>query len=275
MATKKAAIRKATTFSKTVKKPVRKASQRDAGGAPARRATTPRKAPSGVFDYFRFGESYTSLILGMVVVIIATILLVAFFRNRSIQEVNPRQDISATNISPTQQKTYIVKEGDTLWSIAESQLNDGYRWPEIMKANNITEAGTIEKGTRLTLPSATTQANIQASPSAAARAVQPTAVVTRAELSPTPQREDMVASVSPTQRPYFPNQAQNKADESTQGVTGGKITGQTYTVKEGDYLWDIAIRAYGDGYKWGEIATKNQLPNPDLIYVGSVLQLPR
>lgn len=53
------------------------------------------------------------------------------------------------------------------------------------------------------------------------------------------------------------------------------ITGDSYTVTPGDNLWEIAIRAYGDGYKWVEIANANSLANPDLIHAGNVLTIPR
>lgn len=53
------------------------------------------------------------------------------------------------------------------------------------------------------------------------------------------------------------------------------ITGDTYKVEKGDSLWKIAIRAYGDGYKWPEIAKVNNLINPDYIEVGQELKLPR
>jgi nucleoid-associated protein YgaU len=54
-----------------------------------------------------------------------------------------------------------------------------------------------------------------------------------------------------------------------------KITGSSYTVVEGDNLWDIAVRRYGDGYRWVDIAKANSLSNPDLIYPGSKFALPR
>ncbi len=54
-----------------------------------------------------------------------------------------------------------------------------------------------------------------------------------------------------------------------------KITANSYTVVEADNLWTIAVRAYGDGYKWSEVAKANKLVNPDLIYVGTKIQLPR
>lgn len=53
------------------------------------------------------------------------------------------------------------------------------------------------------------------------------------------------------------------------------ITGATYTVVHGDNLWNIAVRAYGDGYKWVEIARENKLVNPNVIHAGNVLSLPR
>lgn len=53
------------------------------------------------------------------------------------------------------------------------------------------------------------------------------------------------------------------------------ITGGTYTVVKGDNLWKIAVKAYGDGFRWVEIAKVNKLVNPGLIHPGNVLTLPR
>lgn len=54
-----------------------------------------------------------------------------------------------------------------------------------------------------------------------------------------------------------------------------KIEGDTYTVVKGDHLWSIAVRAYGDGYKWVEIAKANNIAHPNYIEVGQVLKLSR
>lgn len=58
-------------------------------------------------------------------------------------------------------------------------------------------------------------------------------------------------------------------------LTTEKINEATYAVKEGDCLWDIAVRSYGDGYKWVEIAKVNNLNHPNIIHAGNILILPR
>ncbi len=56
---------------------------------------------------------------------------------------------------------------------------------------------------------------------------------------------------------------------------GSKITENTYTVTEGDWLSTIAGRAYGDIYAYQKIADANKITNPDLIEPGQVLTIPR
>ncbi|MBI2028576.1 MAG: LysM peptidoglycan-binding domain-containing protein [Candidatus Levybacteria bacterium] len=55
----------------------------------------------------------------------------------------------------------------------------------------------------------------------------------------------------------------------------GAITGDKYTIKKGDNLWDIAVRAYGDGFRYVEIAKANNLANPSLIHSDNALIIPR
>lgn len=53
------------------------------------------------------------------------------------------------------------------------------------------------------------------------------------------------------------------------------ITSTTYEVVKGDSLWKIAVRSYDDGYQWVKIARENKLSNPNVIYSGNILVLPR
>ncbi len=61
----------------------------------------------------------------------------------------------------------------------------------------------------------------------------------------------------------------------TETVFGSAINNDQYTVQEGDHLWGIAVRAYGDGYQWVKIASENGIVNSNVIHPGNVLSLPR
>lgn len=47
----------------------------------------------------------------------------------------------------------------------------------------------------------------------------------------------------------------------------------TYTVKKGDTLWGIAEKYLGSGSKYTQLVAWNDIPNPDLIYIGQVIKL--
>jgi lysozyme len=177
------------------------------------------KSKNNFLSQIKWGESYTSLILGAIVVLVAVALLFLVARNNN----DKREDTGTGTATSTEGETYTVKEGDDLWKISEDLYGSGYNWEDLAKANDISNPNVIEPGTKLSVPEvATKEATIEP--------VQPQA---------------------------------------------NKITGTSYTVVEGDYLWDIAIRAYGDGYKWTHIAETNAIANPDIIYVGTKLNLPR
>ena len=64
--------------------------------------------------------------------------------------------------------------------------------------------------------------------------------------------------------------------KQTPSALDNKDQYQTYTVKKGDTLWDIAGDKLGSPTKWPEIfgMNKEQIKNPDLIYPKQVLTLP-
>ena len=59
-------------------------------------------------------------------------------------------------------------------------------------------------------------------------------------------------------------------------ATATKPSGQNYTVKRGDCLWNIAKKFYGNGSKYTTIynANRDKIKNPNLIYPGQVLWIP-
>lgn len=232
-------------------------------------------------DYFRFGESYTSLVLGIIVVIIASLLVVTLLRNRNANSVSITQETSSIatekkgseSISTDGEKTYTIQKGDDLWKIAEAQYNNGYSWTEIAKANNLSNPSVINVGSKLVIPNIKKPADKADVAIVAATAV-PTTVQVTPTLTPTPSATltPLPTKVEPTKMAAKPTPilpAQKVIDN------GPKISGDSYLVVSGDYLWDIAERAYGDGYKWVEIARANKIPNPDIIYPGTKIILPR
>ena len=190
----------------------------------------------------RWTESYTSLLMGIVAVIIGVLFVVSFLKQtHHVQQTSSTSTVAtvtntAKSETPTSipselkpsQKTYTVQSGDDLWHIAEKYYKSGYNWVDIAKANNISDPSMIFSGNMLIIPSVTPQ----------------------------------VTAISPTASPASSGQ-------------GNTIVGSTYTVQKGDDLWHIAVRAYADGYQWTKIAQVNNLSNPNLIFSGNVLSLPR
>lgn len=185
-------------------------------------------------------QSYSSLLLGIVVVIVAVLFVVTLIKQQSrIQQTSSISTGPATNTgntapSPTPgsvttengQTYYVVKPNDSLWTIAETVYKDGYSWTKIANANNLANPSTIFTGDKLLLPNA-------------------------------PQPSQLGQMLQPT------------------SASANAITGNSYTVQKGDTLWDIALRAYADGYSWTKIANANNLTNPNLIFSGNVLVIPR
>ena len=189
-------------------------------------------------------ESYISIGLGLLVVVVVGILLYNYFTQRGKQ---PGQEIKEETIteeattSAQAGKAYKVQKGDTLWSISDKTYGTGFNWKKIQEANKLKEGAELEPGQKLFLPEVSPEALTQVN-SPEPSASQPTA---SPEVEPAKQ--------TPTTT----------------------ITGNTYTVVKGDTLWDVACRAYGDCYAWTKIAQANKLVNPNLIHPGNVFTLPR
>lgn len=121
------------------------------------------------------------------------------------------EDAAEAEGEETEDVTYIVEPGDTLWSIAERFFGDGNRYKEIAELNNLADPNIIHAGQEL-----------------------------------------VIQRVSDDEEESLPTD---------------------YIVQEGDTLWSIAERAYGDGSKYTELAEKNGLGNPELIYPGQRIML--
>lgn len=192
------------------------------------------KIKNGSFSRIKFSESYISLIIGAIVVLVIGIIILSYAKiNRSMQTSSARdsQAVAQNNIQNSKtSSTYTVKPGEDLWTISENIYNNGYKWVEIAKINKLENPGLIHAGNKLAIPAKATG-----------------------------------------------NSITDKSDKLPAGnkIINNSIAGNTYVVKNGDNLWNIAVRAYGDGYKWVEIAKANKLVNPELIHSGNFLKIPR
>jgi 5'-nucleotidase/UDP-sugar diphosphatase len=61
---------------------------------------------------------------------------------------------------------------------------------------------------------------------------------------------------------------------STSTPVASSASNNSYTVKKGDTLWQIAASHYGDGKKWREIASANPGLTPSALRVGQTIELP-
>lgn len=212
--------------------------------------------PANVFEKLRLGESYTSLLLGIIVVVIVAIVAIAFARGKGattptlVTDTSSEKTVEEVSKTPETGKTYTVAEGDTLWSISEKAYKSGYNWVDIAQTNNLTSPNAIEVGIKLKLPE-----------------VKPK-VVESASIDT--QMQPSSASDSAAVSGAMPGEKGAIVE-----LPANAISGDSYKIQQGDYLWDIAVRAYGDGYKWVEIARVNKIENPDVINSGTVLKLLR
>lgn len=110
---------------------------------------------------FIWAESYTSLLMGIVFVIVIALFVGSLLRTHHTQEVTSTSISPSITPSPSQngflgdQKTYTVQPGDDLWHIAEKFYTSGYYWTQIAKANNLDNPGILYSGTKLMIPSVT------------------------------------------------------------------------------------------------------------------------
>lgn len=209
-------------------------------------------------------QSKVSLILGGLIILVIGLLIFNYF-NKGKSSLGPaqqaqqqeKQDVSKDNLPGS----YTVKEEDTLFTIAEKYYDNGSRFSEIAKANNISDPNQIEAGLVLQIP-------------------KPESQLAKASTTPEPTS---TPEASPQEDKQLAEKAEKTSEESMGTGTGGgdstiwgsKIEGNTYTVSEGDWLSTIAGRAYGDIYVFEKIAQANNIADPDHIEPGMVLTIPR
>lgn len=203
----------------------------------------PKKYLDKLEGEIQTNQSKVSMILGALIVLVIGVLVFNYF-NKPKSDLGPAQQTQTENQDVSKDSLpgkYTVKEGDTLFTIAEKYYQDGYKFTEIANANKLTDPDLLEAGQVIEIP------------------------------------KIEIAQVQATNEPAAANQPQEALGTGGGNSTiwGDRIEGNSYTVVDGDWLSTIAGRAYGDIMSFDKIAKANNISNPDLIEPGTVLTIPR
>ncbi len=97
-------------------------------------------------------DSYVSLALGFAVVLVIGMITFNYFKAKTApagQTAEQQKDQIVQTALPTK---HTVKQGETLWAIAQTYFKSGYNWVDIARANNLSNPDRIMAGAVLTIP---------------------------------------------------------------------------------------------------------------------------
>ncbi len=195
-----------------------------------------------ILKTLKLNESTISTVLGGIVILVLGIFVINYFKK--LPSSNQLPPALTTENTQGLIATHKVQKGESLSQIALKYYKTA-DWKKIAETNNIANPNVIEIGQELKIPQ---------------ESQVPTPAPTAAEAETATKVAEATATPTPTTEETNPTEA---------------ISAATYRVVKGDSLWKIAVRAYGDGYKWVQIAKENKLKNPNLIHPGNVFILPR
>jgi len=240
------------------------------------------------------------MILGSLIIIVASFLAVKFVSRKGGETLLPVETSEEQKL-PTLHR---VKSGENLWTISEKYYGTGYNWVDIAQENNLKNPSEIVEGETLKIPNVEPrkikteefQEVEKGFESEVKEATQPkTHIVARGEnlwkIAETYYQSGYnwidIAKENKLKNPNIIYVGQeilipNVSPRYPQSMKSAKveerlspITGSTYKIQKGDNLWNISLRAYGDGYKWVELAKVNNIKNPNLIHSGVEISIPR
>lgn len=159
----------------------------------------------------------------------------------------PRSTTTASNTAGSSSgSTYLVQKGDTMQTIAKSQLGSTNKWQLIAKANPTVDPTRMKIGTKLVIPA----------------------------VNGTVSGETTIASTGSTGSSASTKTASSSNTRGTGNTATASASGGTHTVAKGETLSSIAKKYYGDSKLWKSIASANPKINPNSLAVGDKLTIP-
>lgn len=105
---------------------------------------------------FNLQESYPSLILGAIIVVILGLLVANYLSRRGVQqEIDmgvQTEETPEEAMAPRAGSEYTIRENDSLSKISEQVYGTQDLWPKIASANNVVNPNRILVGDKLQLP---------------------------------------------------------------------------------------------------------------------------
>lgn len=100
-------------------------------------------------------QSYLNLVLGLVIILVAGILVFNYLKKNQA-DLGPAQQVTQEAQKDVEPQNlpgkYTIKEGDTLFTIAQTYYQDGYQYPKLITVNNIADENVLEVGQVLEIP---------------------------------------------------------------------------------------------------------------------------
>lgn len=183
----------------------------------------------------------------------------SIIESKGLNKVNPN------NNDNSEYTLYTVKDGDTLWDIAERFLGNGARYREIQTINNL-DSDVIYQGEVLKIPQGSGIGNI-------GRIYTVKSGDTLWDIA-----EKFLGSGTRYREIKILNNLESDTiyEGQTLKIPQNSNIGDSvrmYTVEQGDTLSEISEKLLGDANRYTEIQSLNNLQS-DVIYPGQILKIP-
>ena len=198
----------------------------------------------------------------------------------------PGSDAGPTVQAGPGERTYTVKKGDSLYSIAKKELGSAANWKEIQKLNGDVSSSDLKIGQTLKLPGIASTVDSAAPLSGATGKTHTVAKgETLGDISAkyfkTAKNWKKIQEANPGISPENLKVGQKLVIPDTETASGSSATADTaapasgeYVVKAGDTLSIIAQKELGSKNKWKELQEANPGIDPRNLRTGQKLKIP-